>query len=156
MDRNNGSGEMQKKLRKLEVTFHDVIWAWNECNLLSKRIFGLVEQDIRVRCPESYEKIVQLMDVQERMTNELLDSVDKAVKFRREEHLDPRALYDLGYKGEDIRESLRELMLTLTGWVKWFESVPAPVTPEEEEAAKIEKAEAYRTRGANLVRQADG
>jgi len=153
---NNGGGELERKKRKLGSTFHDVMWAWNECNLLSRRIFGLVEQDVKVRCPESYEKIVQLMGVEERMTEELLDSVDKAAKFRREEHLDPSPLYDLGYKGEDIRESLRELMLTLTGWVRWFEGPDPPLPTEAEEAeAEAERIEAFRTRGANLVRQRD-
>lgn len=154
MSNNNGSGELERKKRRLKATFDDARWAFSESILLSKYIFRLVEQDIKDRCPDTFEKIMQLMDVHERLGEQLLDSLDEAVKFRRENDLDVSRLYGLGYENEDTRTAMRNLRLDLINWVKWFEVKRPMPTPEEEAAAKIEEAEACRTGGASLLREA--
>jgi len=125
-----------------------------DVHAMANRIITLAEEDIDGWCPNNYEQIMACMNQVDRilefLTGYLRDILNKAIKV----NFYGKGLDSVTYETEDLRQRLINLRLDLMNWAKKFETPnPSVPTPEEEAAAEAEKAEAYRTKGASLLRQ---
>jgi len=150
MGSNNGSGELERQAHRLEATFSDVMWARNESALLLRYICKLAMQDVDDGHPDTFEKIMRLMDIYRRMIRYLLDSIDKAIQVRLENNLNTSALYELSYEAEDTQKTVDNLRLDLINWAKRVTGERPPATPEELEAEDERTRQLYIRCGVPL------
>ena len=150
MDNDN---ERLRQLRHIINQMQGVKRPLKDSHLMADRILRLVDKDIKAMCPDNAEQIFAMMDIADGILNFLVsylqDLLDKAIKANL---YNLKGLEGALYDAEDMKTRLIDLRLDIINWVKWFEVPDPPMpTPEEEAAAEAEKAEAYRTHGANLV-----
>ena len=154
----NGDKE-GRLIRYMKAISHLADRAHYDMITMARFIARLADKDARGQVPDHAEEIIALMDRCDKVIKFHLNQLDALLRLVTENGMDMPETRKFIYQVENLRKDIQDLRLDITLWVREFEDEPSEAerlemmislpTPEKEAA---EKAEAFRTGGASLLK----